>query len=432
MLHTALQITDWDMFSAQATYLKTTDTASDIVQFTQVDFNYAQSFNGSVFHPKTNGYFFFHLSYGKQRNDLLTAELRNADNVVLTQLQAPPLPGRHSFSVNHLVQLNRDQSVHVTSSTPVNYNITHLLPTLVGFHFDNLTMKPFIAWQQEYYAYAIKYFFAFKQSNNSNNSIEVNFNKSTTTDTQIRVPVSGIYVISMTVAARHMFSPQYPDGSVSVEITNANDKIDWSKLFVMRFSSKNLSGDYNLTMSLFYLLHISTTEHVEPSCHRLSKSTSQAKLTLQLLLYSPAHGKQVAWAMRLSHPSTMRSRLFERHSCLINVCINVNVSCQDGVDLNNLTASNRVNVIHAGQYYIVLTLEFVSSYDDDANVCVRVTKPSTATVQFLMCTENLAKSEFRYSDHRAVIWRLDANDEVSVYGEVHLEIFFTGFLLSSS
>jgi hypothetical protein len=186
-------------------------------------------------------------------------------------------------------------------------------------------------------------------------------------------------------------------------------------------------------MSLFYLLHINTTEHMKLLCAGQSKSTSsQVKLTLQLLLYSPAHGKQVAWALRLSH-SKMGGDLLKRHSCLINVCINVNVSCQDGVDLNNLTASNRVNVTHAGLYYIALTLDFSFSFDDDANVCVRVTKPSTATVQFLMCSEDLGiMHEFQYSGHRAGIWRLDANDEVSVYGEILTAILFSGFLLSST
>jgi hypothetical protein len=416
--------------------MKTTDIASNIVQFTQVDFNYAQSFNGSVFQPKTDGYFFFHLSYGKQRNDLLNVELRNADNVVLTQVQAPPLSGRHSFSVNHLVQLNRDQSVHVTLSTSVNYNVTDLLPTLVGFRFDNLTMKPFVAWQQEYHPLVPtqeQRLIDFEQTKCTNNSIALNFNMSTTTDTQIRVPVSGIYVVSMTVAARHMFSPQNPELSVSLEFLTGppNVKSDFRRLLYMSLDSKTLLGDNNLTMSLFYLLHISTTEQMKLLCAGLSKSTSQVKLTLQLLLYSPAHGKQVAWALRLSH-SKMGGDLFERHSCLINVCFNVNVSCQNGVDLNNLTASNRVNVIHAGLYYIALTLEFASSYYDDANVCVRVTKPSTATVQFLMCSEDLGKPEFQYSGQRAGIWRLDANDEVSVYGEVLTSILFSGFLLSFS
>jgi hypothetical protein len=59
---------------------------------------------------------------------------------------------------------------------------------------------------------------------------------STTTDTQIRVPVSGIYVVSMTVAARHMFSPQNPELSVSLEFLTTGPPIvksDFRRLLYM-------------------------------------------------------------------------------------------------------------------------------------------------------------------------------------------------------
>jgi hypothetical protein len=322
-----------DLFFAQAAYPKTTDTAtSDIVQFTQVDFNYAQSFNGSVFQPKTDGYFFFHLSYGKQRNGSLNVDLKDANNVVLTQLQASRQSGKCLFSANHLVKLNHDQTVHVTSSTPVNYNNTDLLPTLVGFRFDNLTMKPFVAMQQEYHAieprWDIYYFFInLKHSDSTINSIAHNFNKSTTTNTRIRVPVSGIYVVSITSTAKHMFPPQNPEGSVSLGLrASTNFKSNLTIQLGLSFYADKLLGDNNLTTSLFYLLHINTTDYMTLTyigMKGMTNVSSQVQLTLQLLLYSPAHGEQAAWAMRLSH-SNQSAKI---NSCLIDVCINVNVSC---------------------------------------------------------------------------------------------------------
>jgi hypothetical protein len=427
----------WEIFSAQATYPKTTDTAtSDIVQFTQVDFNYAQSFNGSVFQPRTSGYFFIHLSYGKQRNSLLNVELRNADNVVLSQLQAPRLPAACPFSANHLVKLNHDQSVHVTSSTPVNYNNTDLLPTLVGFRFDNLTMKPFVAWQQEYQTVERPTFyriFHFKQSNSTISSIELNFGKSTTTNrpgpTQISVPHSGIYVISMTLAVAGTLSPRNSEESVTLTSKNKILSPSTTENLSIRFYIKQTVWDNSLTMSLLYLLRLNTSDPVklfyyikgfESNPLRLSP----AKLTLQLLLYSPAHGEQVAWAMRVRKEKPFIS------TCVIDVCVNVNVTCRDGVDLNNLTASNRVTVIHAGLYYVALGVA-VSSFYDDVEVCVKVTKQSKGKIQYSMCIP--AKMPFDYACHRADILHLNKGDDVSVHGTIDdTEILFSAFSLSNT
>jgi hypothetical protein len=401
---------------AQATYPKATDTAtSDIVQFTQVDFNYAQLFNDSVFQPKTDGYFFFHLSYGKQRNDSLNVDLKDANNVVLTQLQTSRQSVMCSISANHLVKLNHNQSVHMTSSTLVDYNNTDLLPTLVGFRFDNLTMEPFVALQQEYQPIKPapnQKFIGFEQTKSTTNSIELNFNTFTTTDTQIHVPFNGIYVVSVTLVARHiMSSPEDPLESVSL-VFSTNKTNDIRKSLKMIFYADDLTGVNNVTTTLFYLLQINTMEQMKLTYSRKtykSELSSQSKLYLLLLLYSPAHGKRVAWAMRLSHSNPIWNA--KDSLCEIDVCINVNVSYQNGVDKNNLTASNRVYVTYAGLYYIALTVEHRSSLGP--NVCVRVTKPN-GIIQLLMCLA--FETKYEYSINRAGVWRLDASDEVSVYG----------------
>jgi hypothetical protein len=73
-------------------------------------------------------------------------------------------------------------------------------------------------------------------------------------------------------------------------------------------------------------------------------------------------------------------------TCVIDVCVSVNVTCRDGVDLNNLTASNRVTVTYAGLYYVALNVTVRSVWrPHDVKVCVKVTKSSDGSVQYPMC-----------------------------------------------
>jgi hypothetical protein len=78
------------------------------------------------------------------------------------------------------------------------------------------------------------------------------------------------------------------------------------------FNNEKLVWDNNLTMSSFYLLclHASKSKiDLWPEYVYIANSInsdndpldiSPTMLTLQMLLYSPAHGEQMAWAMRLA------------------------------------------------------------------------------------------------------------------------------------
>jgi hypothetical protein len=85
-------------------------------------------------------------------------------------------------------------------------------------------MEPFVALQQEYQPIKPapnQKFIGFEQTKSTTNSIELNFNTFTTTDTQIHVPFNGIYVVSVTLVARHiMSSPEDPLESVSLVFFN--------------------------------------------------------------------------------------------------------------------------------------------------------------------------------------------------------------------
>jgi hypothetical protein len=146
---------------------------------------------------------------------------------------------------------------------------------------------------------------------------------------------------------------------------------------------------------------------------------SPAKLTLQLLLYSPAHGEQVAWAMRVRKEKPIIS------TCVIDVCVNVNVTCRDGVDLKNLTASNRVTLTPACSTLLSMLL---SAHFMMMLKSVKVTKQSKGKIQYPMCIP--AKMPFDYACHRADILHLNKGNEVSVHGTIDgTEILFSAFLL---
>jgi hypothetical protein len=118
-------------------------------------------------------------------------------------------------------------------------------------------------------------------------------------------------------------------------------------------------------------------------------------------------------------------------TCVIDVCVNVNVTCRDGVDLNNLTASNRVTVTHAGLYYVALNVTVRSVWrPHDVKVCqsYKVNRWKASNIQ---CAYWQKTSSFNFECHRADEWQLDAGDEVSVHG-IEGRILFSALLLSDT
>lgn len=396
------------------------------IEFTNIDANIGQSFNGTHFQPRRNGIFIFLISSAVPSSGVLNVTLLDNAGVRVTSLSLYVAGSKRPtpFSTFQLVRLQQTQSVCAVSETPL-HNISNAQQwptTIMGFRADESTMSPFVAWQNTFTRYVMTSDQIVKVSKNSTfntDQFNENWNAKMFKRNIIRVPVDGIYIVSMTAT---LIGPKANVYSWILFRLN--------QTFIKVESNYPKSVKYdNLMLTLFYLVRMTA---IRDELVMRALLPGYGTLSVTVMLYSPvSSAAKIAWSIELTF-------MVSGSICNIAVMENVDVNCCEKCpDQNN----SRVAVKQDGLYYIALIMNsFQSNYD-----CIRLHRVN-GTADNILCIlaadgeRKLPPLDF-VNAQRSTIMRLSAGDYFKFLTDINLawhskrprykdkQMMFVGFAL---
>ena len=249
------------------------------------------SFNSSTFTARKAGYFLFHLSAGSHFNHDVNISVITEHGEVYFSLMANQSFYALPYSSNYITWVSSNQSVYVTSTTPL-YSDRYGQLSFCGFQLDEDVMLPFITLQ------LIMHYLSENKLVISNISKTINW-ISKKGPYKFGVPVTGLYLASLSLqftgwgrVVNKKISPfgyQEPVYETYASLQRSND----SHEVVLAYHHQDSSKIFATVATNSRLVSLRVEDEMVLD-HVLPENT---EVTIQFVLYSPIRRNKIAWSI---------------------------------------------------------------------------------------------------------------------------------------